>query len=431
MRVLFFGDSPQRIGGAQKSLLAALEHIERFGVEPTLVFPAAGPFEALCRTRGLRVELVDAGPAFRTYEKKLLGLTGVELARVLAGDVLRTCRDLARLADRSGASAFHFNTPRGIVMAGGAAQLARLPSVLHLRGWPELPQRIWLTAQALADAYVLVARRLLGALETSAARRATVVYNGIVPEPRVSRAAARAAAAAWLAERGHTVDVADRWVLSLSAPVPFKGLHHLLEAAAQLARGGRHEVTWLLAGEGLGDAYEAWLRRRVTELGLDAKVRFIGHVDDPMRWLCAADLLVLSSVSGETLRYDGREVRAGGEEGLPRSILESLAAGTPVVTTSGGGVREEIDDGVTGLIIPPSDPPALAEAVERVLSDPSWQDRALELGPRRVAERFSIEGAARGLADVLRSASRPGLFLRRAENVLRLALDAARRVKRS
>jgi len=271
MRVLFFGDSPQRIGGAQKSLLSALENIERFGVEPTLVFPAAGPYEALCRTRGLRVEIIDAGPAFRTYEKKLLRLPVVDLARVLAGDVLRVCRDLARLADRLSASAFHFNTPRGIVMAGGAAQLARLPSVLHLRGWPELPRPVWLTAQALADRYVLVSRRLVGALEASAARRATVVYNGLVPEPRMTRAAARAAASAWLADHGHVADVTDRWVLSLSAPVPFKGLHLHDGTGGHAASGGspgQRSGPKTTAFTPVGSPAEAELVRELSGLSL-------------------------------------------------------------------------------------------------------------------------------------------------------------------
>src|SRR5262249_48765464 len=144
------------------------------GVAPALAFPMDGPFAALCRARGLEVHLVEGGPAFASFGKRLLRLSPVELARVVATDLARMSRDLARLAARLGAEVFHYNTPRGMVMAGGAAQLARLPSVLHVRGWPELGRPVWLAAQLLADAYVLVAHRLVEALEPSAARRATV-----------------------------------------------------------------------------------------------------------------------------------------------------------------------------------------------------------------------------------------------------------------
>ena len=315
----------------------------------------------------------------------------------------------------------HFNTPRGVVMAGGAAQLAARPSVLHVRGLPVLGRGVWLAAQLLSDRFVLVAARLRSCLEPSARARATVVHNGIVAAPPIPMREARAGAVAWLAERGRAVDPSSRWVVSLSAPVPFKGLHHLVEAAHRLSLAGRHRITWILAGQGHGDDYERWLRRRASDHGLD--VCFIGHVDDVHRWLSAADAFVLASVTGETLRFDGRTVELAGEEGLPRSILESLSAGTPVIATDGGGVREQVDAGRTGLVIPPSDPAALAAAVDEVLSDASWQARVRELGPRVVAERFPVDSASRGLAEVLHASRPRSLLAARARNALALTVD--------
>jgi len=424
MRALFFGDSPQRIGGAQKSLLAALERIGEHGIEPLVVFPAAGPYEALCRKRGLDVRIVESGDAFQRYGKALLGLGPAEVLRVAATELAPTWGRLARLADAEGAEVMHFNTPRGLVMAGPAAHLARRPAVMHLRGMPGLGRGVWLASQLLADRYVLVAEAMRPYFTESVQPRCRVVYNGIVAKPLLDRREARARVAARLEREGRPLSSTSKLVVSLSAPVPFKGLHHLVEAAARFeARGD--DVVWLLAGAGLGDDYEHWLHERIGDLGLSERVILMGHVDDVHELLSAADVFALTSITRETLTFRGTTLELGGTEGLPRSILESLAAGTPVVTTSGGGVREQIDEGRTGLVIEPSDPGALADAITAVLGDPAWE-RVRELGPRVVQARFSIDAAARGLAEVLREArDREGLGTRMGQRG-RALVDVAR-----
>jgi glycosyltransferase involved in cell wall biosynthesis len=411
MRALFFGDSPQRIGGAQKSLLAALERLGDHGVEPIVAFPAAGPYEALCRARGLDVRVVESGDAFQRYGKALLGLGAANVLHVAATELAPTWARLARLADDVGAEVMHFNTPRGLVMAGPAAHLARRPCVMHLRGMPGLGRGVWLATQLLADRYVLVAEAMRPYFTESVQTRCRVVYNGIVPKPLMNKREARLAIASRLEREGRPLSSSSKLVVSLSAPVPFKGLHHLVEAAALLEAHG-DDVVWLLAGAGLGDDYEHWLHERIGDLGLSERIHLLGHVDDVHALLSAADVFALTSITRETLTFRGTTLELGGTEGLPRSILESLAAGTPVVTTSGGGVREQVDEGRTGLVIEPSDPSALADAIAAVLGDPTWE-RVRELGPKVVRDRFSIDAAARGLSEVLREArGREGLVPR-------------------
>ena len=107
--------------------------------------------------------------------------------------------------------------------------------------------------------------------------------------------------------------------------------------------------------------------------------------------LARADVFVLSSTS----------------EGLPLSILEAMAAALPVVASSVGGVPEAVEDGETGLLVPPRDPVRLAAALERLLVDPALRRRLGANGRARVLERFGLEafqaGARRRLPPRARS----------------------------
>jgi glycosyltransferase involved in cell wall biosynthesis len=78
-------------------------------------------------------------------------------------------------------------------------------------------------------------------------------------------------------------------------------------------------------------------------------------------------------------------------EGLSNVLIESLAAGIPSVATAVGGNGEVVDDGVTGLLVPPSDPPRLAAAIERILIDPDLAARFGKAGRRRYEEKFTID----------------------------------------
>jgi glycosyltransferase involved in cell wall biosynthesis len=262
-------------------------------------------------------------------------------------------------------------------------------------------------AQGIASWLVLVAHVLERELAPSCRARARVVYNGVTVRPPVARAVARQALAnrlklpAW--------DSNLPLFVSLSSLVPFKGIHHLLTAAA-MTRDMGVDAHFALAGTGLDDAYERWLQTRWADLKLSGRVHFLGFVDDTHELLCAADALVLPSVEWEDLPIDGRvrlDVRC--TEGLPRSILEAMAAALPVIATKVGGVPEQIDDGRTGVLVPPSDPTALAEAIRRVALDGGWREEAGNRGREVVLERFTVASAAQGLADVLRlgAAGRP------------------------
>jgi glycosyltransferase involved in cell wall biosynthesis len=132
--------------------------------------------------------------------------------------------------------------------------------------------------------------------------------------------------------------------------------------------------------------YRRKLDDKVSSLGLTDRVRFTGLRKDVPQVLAAAAVSVLPSLS----------------EGISNSLLESMAAGVPVVATRVGGTPEVIEDGEHGLLVPPGDPQAVADAILAVLGDPELAARLSANGRRRAREEFSFEAVVRRTEDLYR-----------------------------
>jgi glycosyltransferase involved in cell wall biosynthesis len=110
----------------------------------------------------------------------------------------------------------------------------------------------------------------------------------------------------------------------------------------------------------------------VDQLGLGKHFRFLGYREDVPRLLAASDLAVLPSFS----------------EGLPRSLLEAMVTGLPVVASGLDGIAELVVHGVTGFLVRPGFPAEFAEAVVRLLKDPELSREMGLRGKQRVAKHF-------------------------------------------
>lgn len=403
MRVAFFADTPHRLAGAQKSLLLSLSRLAQFGVEPIVTFPFSGILEEKCRSAGVRTQILEAPPAFTSFGRALTRLSASEKARLVFTELLPYARRLARFCEKVDAKVIHFNTPRGITMTGASAAMSGLPAALHVRGVPlGLHRAYWITSQMLADSLILVAEALRQYVHPSALPRTRVVYNGVVVPPAVPKERSRLALVKALRARGISIPDESTIFACVSSPTPFKGLHHLADAAAAATARGL-DATFLCAGAGNGDHYESWLRERIERSGISSRLHLLGFYEDVAGLLAGADALVLPSVESERLQLEeGVVTHVRGTEGLPRAILESFAVGTPVIATSVAGVREQVEDGASGVIVPPGDVPALAEALLRVASTPEWRAVAGQRGRDEVQSRFTVDAAARGLSSCLR-----------------------------
>jgi colanic acid/amylovoran biosynthesis glycosyltransferase len=170
----------------------------------------------------------------------------------------------------------------------------------------------------------------------------------------------------------------DGSVVAVGRLVQKKGFHHLVDALALLRVQGRR-VPLQVVGSG---AEEQPLRDRVAELGLDDLVTFHGALPQGrmLDVLSRASAMAAPCVVGDD----------GNRDGLPTVLLESLATGTPCVSTPVTGIPEAVVDGETGLLVPEADPAALADALQRLLDDEVLGRRLADRGRGLVEERFDV-----------------------------------------
>ena len=166
-------------------------------------------------------------------------------------------------------------------------------------------------------------------------------------------------------------------VAVLSRLNPLKGIEYFLEAAVTVSR-RFPAVRFLIIGGASykGDrSYDVEIRQHAARLGLGSRVIFTGFRTDVREILPDINISVLPSLS----------------EGLSNSLLESMAAGVPSIATRVGGTPEAVEDGTTGVLVPPRDSGSLAQAMALLLENPELARRLGEAAQRRVMTLFSIE----------------------------------------
>ncbi len=229
-------------------------------------------------------------------------------------------------------------------------------------------------------ALIAVSDAAYAALPRALQRRARVVVHGV--DLSTSRAMAdrreevRAEVRAELEVRGD-----ELLAVTVAGLRSEKGYDVLLQTARYLVDRG---LPILFAAAGSGPL-EKELGARRTALGLDGLFRFLGHRDDALELMTAADLVVLPSH----------------QEGLPVVLMEATSVGTPIVATAVGGVPQVITDGLNGLVVPPGRPDLLADAIERLATDPDLRDR---LGKQASADsvRFDVARAGAEIESIYR-----------------------------
>jgi glycosyltransferase involved in cell wall biosynthesis len=349
-RVVHVASGREWRGGQRQVWLLARELARSGKVEQVVVTGAQSELAARLAEDGVRVRAVPWS-------------AGLD-PRVLPG-VLGELRDAASLV--------HAHDAHAVTLGGLAAGLAGRPLVatrrvdFHLRraGFWARAERVIAISRAVAD--VLVADGIAPA-------RIAVVHSGIALDDL---------------RRTPRLGVRDRLGLApgttvaanVGALVGHKDHATLLQTAARLA-GRFPSLHWVVAGEG---PERAPLERLRADLGLDGRVHLLGHIPEPARLVADADLFVMSSR----------------EEGLGTAVLDAMALGIPVASTTAGGLPEMLEDGA-GVLAPPRDPDALAHAVARLLDEPGLARSVSQKALATVA-RFTAERMAEAVGSVYRS----------------------------
>lgn len=181
-------------------------------------------------------------------------------------------------------------------------------------------------------------------------------------------------------------------ILAVARAMPKKGLDTLLDGLARLPAGLAWRLDQVGSGPLLGE-----LRARAERLGIAERIAWHGGQPQPrvVELMRAADLLALPA----------RIAADGDRDGLPNVLLEAMGCALPVVATPVSAIPEAVEDGRTGLLVPPDDPDALARALDRLARDPALRQRLGEAARALVLDRFTDESGLDRLAARLGAAA--------------------------
>jgi glycosyltransferase involved in cell wall biosynthesis len=274
---------------------------------------------------------------------------------------------------RSRPAILHAHDAHALTLAGVCSTLIDTPLVVTRRvDFPLQRPGYWVRA----DRVIAISQAVADVLVTSGVSgdRIRVIHSGIPLE--TARGVSR------LGIRGRLGLHSDtRIAANVAALVRHKDHETLLGAAKHLVA-SRPDLHWVIAGEG---ELRATIESRIEGLGLAGRVHLLGQVEEPTRLIADSDLFVMSSR----------------QEGLGTSVLDAMALGIPVASTSAGGLPEMLRNGA-GLMTPPEDPIALAGSVVRILEEPGL--RAQMIASARVEVlRFSALRMAEEMRSVYRS----------------------------
>jgi glycosyltransferase involved in cell wall biosynthesis len=175
---------------------------------------------------------------------------------------------------------------------------------------------------------------------------------------------------------------------TLGTILPRKGQLHLVRALPRILATAP-EARLVVVGETHEKypQYRVKLQQTAEQLGVSSNVVWAGYCRNAYEVLAALDVFTLASL----------------EENLPMVILEAMALGVPTVATAVGGIPECVVSGETGLLVPPANAEALAEAVAGLLADPAQRRLLGEAGRRQVRDCFSLDGQTTRIEAALQS----------------------------
>jgi glycosyltransferase involved in cell wall biosynthesis len=342
------------VAGGERSLLNLLRHLDRDKFQARVVCEATDEFVQCIQETGTPV-----------YRVRFSGLRRPGLAVwYVVRELLASCRSV-------GGALLHANTPRTNLYSAAAGRLARVPVVWHCRNLLEagmwdtdrifawLPDRIICNSDAIAS-------RFAGSRWQ---HRVRTILNGVDLgefHPDLSGVMVRkelewvrnpiiAATSRMDPEKGHETLLEAMRIVALHCP----DCRLVIAGTASVNQAARHAV----------------LQRRISELKLDKSVRLLGFRREMPQLLAAVDICVLPADA----------------EACGRVLFEAMAMAKPLVATASGGTPEIVVDGVTGLLVPPRDPRALAEALVALLRDPAKRQALGAAGRERAVKQFSIQ----------------------------------------
>jgi glycosyltransferase involved in cell wall biosynthesis len=343
------------IGGGQTYLFNILRYLDREKFEPLATVVTEGDISATLSALEVSFEVVD-------------------MRWVLSKNPLATCgnfHDFYRIIREHRIDVVHCNSQKSLMVAGPPARLAGARVLWHAHVPSGLGRAFDVLGCFLAHMIVVnsnhVRRRFEGC--PGGVRNLRVVPYGIDTERfSVTRDGSDI-------RREFGIAGSDQVIGYVGRLEEEKGTQVLIEAVPAIL-GELPAARFLIAGEASDEQaeFEALAEERVRQLGIADRVRFAGFRNDVPDLIAAMDVVVVPSL----------------REAFGLVNVEVMACGRPLVATRVGGIPEVVEDGATGILVPPADSGALADAVIGLMRDPDRRRAMAEAGRRRAAALFDI-----------------------------------------
>lgn len=355
MKILFIHGIAE-VGGAERELLLIVNHLPKYDCQPVVVCPREGPFPELLRHGCIETRSAPFYPwrKFLWIHRRSQNVKG--LMKVLQIEK----PDLVHVNDI-------WWVPQTL-RALKYTEKQRIPVVVHVRQEIECSKvkRYELDKSSLVFA---VSCRVSEALVAGGVpgQRLRVLYSGLDLTKTSNRD---------VGQEGHRpFDIPPEAPLigTVANLFPRKGYEVMLAAFPKVLE-VIPNVHYLIIGKG-NEQYEKSLKSRVNELGLGNQIHFTGFQSMVYSYLACLDVYVHPALM----------------EGFGISVLESMAMEKPVIATKTGGLPEIVEDGRTGILVPPGNSTALARAIVDLLQDSKQRAEMGRLGKKRVTECFTVE----------------------------------------
>ena len=379
-RVLHVNNSAD-IYGASRMLLRWIRGVDRTRFEPLVVLPEAGPLQQLIEAENVQVILhprlsIITRPVFHSH--RIIGfLLNYPVSVFFLWRLIRQRRiDLV-----------YTNT--GVIVSPAlAARLAGVPHLWHIREWFQEFQQIWGTFSW----YIRTFSGKIIAISNAVASQFEPRDKVVVVFDAFSLAAAPTPPGDLRREFRARHALGGDLVVGCVGRIKFvrKGQEILVQATAMLKQRGR-PVKALIVGAPFpaNEEHLTRLKELVRELGVENQVVFTGELADPRPAYLAMDVLAMTSIQPEPF---------GGVTN------EAMSLGLPVIATNVGGSLDQVVDGLTGLLVAPGDPAALADAIEKLMSNPELRRQMGTAAAERVRQKFSPEAMVSKIEQVFNEA---------------------------
>ena len=265
---------------------------------------------------------------------------------------------LGRLAAGLAGVPIIVHTPHGHVFYGYYGTIPSYLFVLLERSWARFTDRIITLTEKGKQEHIQ--------LRVAPADKFTVIPSGVELKDFLE---VQKANPALRQELG--ISPEDRIVGSVGRFVPIKGYRYLLEAAKKILD-QQSDIFFLLVGDG---PLEQELKALAETLRIASRVIFAGYRENVAKMIALMDVFVLPSLN----------------EGMGKVLVEAMAEGKPVVATEVGGVPEVVSDNLTGILCPPKDSHAMAEAILKLLRDKKLARKMGAEGRKRVYPRYDAK----------------------------------------